>query len=262
VVDRVQTFDGTGDTGDTGTRGRTPPPRGLTVAAGVPAPATGWAFPIGAADPGTDERLAISNPSARDAAVEVAVALDDPRRNGRPDPLSVSVPAGGVTDVDLSTGDPVPPRVGHSVVVRSAHGVGVVAELVLARNAPGRRGVASVFGSTIEARSWVLATGAPPATAVDQLVLQNLGSRSVPADIEVLAGSRLAPLRNGSPVVVPAGGRVTVALADLAGTDQAVRVRSPEPLVAERAVYRRGRPGIAFALGVAAPEGARPLPGS
>ena len=82
VVDRIQTFDGTD--------GR----QGITMGLGAPAAAGTWVFPDGQVGPGLAEQMVVYNPGAAVAEAEVEVRLDDPTKNGTPEPFQLTIDPG------------------------------------------------------------------------------------------------------------------------------------------------------------------------
>lgn len=260
VVARLQVFDGTGDPVSPSTSGgvRTEAPSGLSVASGVTRPAGTWAFPAGRKVPGAREQIVISNPTGRDATVDVAISLDDPRRNGQLDPLPISIPAGDVKTLDVTDQDTVPSNVDHSITVRSTNGVPVVAEQVFTGAKPWKHVGASLgSGSPLEARTWLFAAGGVAADTSEQLVVENLSGRGVTVDVTVLAGAKRVTDPKLRGITVPGSGRNTIRLDRLQLPSLPVELRASGPVVVARAVYRTGRPGISISLGVPLPEGAR-----
>lgn len=260
VVARLQVFDGTGDRVDRTTAGgrSTEAPRGVSVASGVTGPAMTWAFPAGRKVLGAREQVVVSNPTNRDATVDVVITLDNPKRNGQLDPLPISIPAGAVKALDLTDQDTVPVNVDHSLTLRSTNGVAVVAEQVLTGGKPWNHIGSSLGpGSPIEATTWLFASGGVSADTSEQLVVQNLSGGPVTLDVVVLAGDK--PVRDPelTGITVPGNGRTTIRLDRLQRPSLPVELRASAPVVAARAVYRTGRPGISISLGVPLPEGAR-----
>ncbi len=262
VVDRLQVFDGTGDPVGSGEGGveKTAAPQGLTVSGGVTRPVRIWAFPAAGKVLGEREQIVVSNPTDRDAQVDVAITLDDPRRNGRLDPFPLSIPAHGVKSLDVTDQATVPDKVGHSLTVRSTNGVPVVAERVLTGGKPWRRiGATTGPGSPLEATTWLLAAGGVTSDTTEQLVVQNLSGRSARADVIVLGGTKPLADPKLRDVEVPGNGRTTILLDRLQRSGLPVELRASHPVVVERAIYRAGRPGISIAPGVPLPDGARYL---
>ena len=179
------------------------------------------------------------------------MVLDAPKRNGTPDPFLLSVAAHDIKVFDVTDQDSVPVAIDHSIDVWSANGVPVVAEQVFTGGPPWNRvGATVVPGATLEATQWLFASGGVSPRRSEQLVLRNPGRRIVTADVRTLTddpGRRQPELTR---IVVPSGGRTTVRLDALKRPDLGVHVVASGPIVAERAVYLRGRPGIAFGMGV------------
>ncbi len=260
VVDRLQVFNGSGDALGSPTGGglRTAAPRGLNVSTAVARPADWWVFPAGRKFRGAREQVVVFNPSGRDAAVDVGVVLDSPRRNGELDPFPMSIPPHDVKVLDLTDQDTMPDDVDHSITVRSRNGVPVVAEQILMSGDPSERvGATMGAGSTLEAARWLFASGGVTSRTSEQLVVQNLSGRRVSVDVRVLGGFPLLDDPRLRGIEVPGNGRTTIDLDRLRRPTLPVELRGSGPIVAQRAVYRIGRPGISIALGVPLPEGAR-----
>ncbi len=262
VVDRLQVFDGSGDPVRSSAAGpRTDPPQGLTVSSGVTRPAVSWAFPAGRKTPGAREQIVVFNPSDREASVDIGITLDDPSRNGRLDPIPLSIPPGDVKVLDVTDQATVPDNVDHSISVRSTNRVAVVADQLLTGGAPWNHLDASIGpGSPLEARTWLFASGGVTPDTSEQLVVQNLSGQPVTVEVTVLGGTRPLNDQKLRNIAVPGDGRVTVSLDRLKRPSLPVELRASGPVVAMRAVYRTGRRGLSIALGVPLPEGARVPP--
>lgn len=262
VVDRLQLFSGIGAPVGSPAAGGRPAvaPRGLAVSAGVTRPVTSWAFPEGLKAPGTREQIVVSNPSDRDASLDVGVTLDDPVRNGRLDPFPVPLPAHDVKVFDVTAQDTVPDNVGHSITVHSSDGVPVVAEQVFFGGPPwSHRGAVLTTGSALEAKRWLFASGDARRDTTDEVVVQNLSGRTIQVGVTVLGRADTVTDRRLAGIEVAALGRKTIRLDPLNGPNLAVELRASEPVVAARALYRNGQPGVSISVGVPLPDGARVL---
>ncbi len=252
VVDRIVRIDEDG--------GR----RGLTVQTAVPEPQQAWIFADGLVDEDVSESFHVYNPGDAVAEVSIELVLDRPEENGIPEPIDLSLPPGAQATVDVGADGRVPAGVAHAAVVRSANGVPVVAERVLASRAEGRRGITVSTGTPLEAEEWWFASGATSGSSDEWLYLLNLDPR-VLAEVEVLAvvGGQLVPVSELQDVVVEPGERAAIRLGErIQRDDLALLVRSTEPIVVERGLYRVGEDarGASNSVGIPSRAGLR-LPG-
>lgn len=241
VVDRIQTFDGTD--------GRA----GLTLSLGAPTPALAWIYPVGEIGPGLTEQVVVFNPSDAVAEVEVEVRLDDPANNEPPEPFELTIAPGRYSSLDVSTEDRVPAGVGHALIVRSLNNVPITAERINTAVAPAsRRGISTVTGSPIGARTWYFAGGGPTAERDEYLVLFNLDdAKPVTYSVTGLAGGQTIAIQDLQSQSIPAGGRAVIRLGDHITRDaMPVVVTAAGPIVAERGLFRIGGGGMSQAMGI------------
>ncbi len=118
VVDRIQSLTGT-DKKVT-----------LDVTPGAVAPAISWYFADGRVDAATFERIAIFNPSAEMAEVEVSVDRPQTGREIGIEPFVLQIPAQSYGEVVLNDEGRIPKPLRHSTTVRSLNRVPVVAERI------------------------------------------------------------------------------------------------------------------------------------
>ncbi len=132
VVDRLQTFDGSGDpvTGEGPDAIETEAPRGIASSPGLATAAPAWFFPDVRIVQGGRTQLALLNPSTERAELEVTAGFDDPARYTPLDPIEVTVGAGEQTVLDLTDRLEFTPGMELTLRVRSVDDVDVVAELV------------------------------------------------------------------------------------------------------------------------------------
>lgn len=130
VVDRVQTYDGTGEavpgTGDDPVA--TDAPTGLAVTAAIPTTATRWLFAEAVNSPGTRTQLAVHNPGGRAAEIDVVLTHEEPLRRPEIEPIQLTVRGGDQQLVDLTDATGIELGTGYTIDVRSLQGVPVVAE--------------------------------------------------------------------------------------------------------------------------------------
>ncbi|WP_436792953.1 DUF5719 family protein [Actinospongicola halichondriae] len=235
--------------------------RGLTVQLGVPSAQNAWVYPDGYRSDEVREEFVVYNPSDEVAEAEIAFVLDDPETNGIPDPIDISLAPGAHQVVDVGAEDRVPAEVGHSAIVRSVNDVPVVAERVVYSDRTNRRGVTVTTGSPVESETWTFAAGAANDDNDEFLVLVNLDNQVLSEiDIEVVAGGQRLPVAGLTGIELGPGERRVVSLDE--NTDSGtlpLEVRSTEPIVVERGLYRVGDDdrGMSNAVGVPGPEGLR-----
>jgi hypothetical protein len=255
VVDQIQMFDGTD--------GR----NGITVTLGAPSSAGAWVFPDGLTGPGLTEQMVVFNPTTADVAeVDVDVLLDDPTKNGTPEPFGLTIPPGRYAIVNLQGESRIPAGVGHSSYVRSMNGVPLIAERVVtaAKPAP-RSGIGATLGSPVSASTWYFPAGGTSSTRDEFLTLAN------PSDKNTVR-YRVTGLASGQPLAVEGlqdlelapGTRVSIRVGDHVQRDPlGLVVTATGPIVAERGLYRVGGGGLSQAMGVPLSSDAGPpnLPG-
>lgn len=237
VVDRIQTYDGRGASATEEEAAAEAYRRtGLTVTPAVPRPRPVWRFPAGVKSPGIHERVVVFNPGRDEAEVEITVSLDDPRRNGRPEPFPLTVAGGDFEVFDLDAAPEVPPEVRHSLLVRTVSGPGVIAERSIdAEGAATYVGVATSTGSPVAARRWAFAAGPRPDGAeAARMVVMNPGSEEVDVRLVAFGDGRRAAVRGGGPFRLGPGDRREIVVETLLDDRGSVEVLASGPIVAER----------------------------
>lgn len=271
VVDRIQTFDGRGaatteeEAAEEAFR-RT----GLTVTPAVPAARPTWTFPSGvrsvvrdAADEvtgGIHEVVHVFNPGRREVSVSVAIELDDPRRNGRLDPIPLTVSAGEVATFDVDATPGVPEEVRHSITVSAESGRSVVVERTLvAEGDTDYVGVATSTGSPLAARRWVFAAGgrSDDLDAV-RIALVNPGDEAVDVELVSFGDGERADVVFDEPITVEPGGRQEVAIEGLPEGQTSIEVTASGPVIVERrilATRQDGEQGLGASVALGIPFG-------
>ena len=221
---------------------------GVSVRLGAPAPAPEWYFPDGYYVEGIAEEYAVFNPGDVEALVDVEVTLDE----GAAEPFELTVPPHSRVAVTANAEERLPKGVGRAVVVRSVNGVPVVAERSVVASGPApRAGRAGLLGATRTARVWAFAYGGTSPTSDEWVLVYNPGTREATVSITGLADGRALAIEGLQGVIVGPGRRQAFRVGD--HVQRAVLplvVRSSEPVVAERAVFTVGGPGIAQAMGI------------
>lgn len=207
VVDRVQSYDGSGDPIDLPSVVALPggtvaaAPEGLVSTPAVPGAAPRWVTASGTGlAPGTLDQVAVYNPSDQRAAVDVAISYEDPARNALTEPIQLTVPPHQQQLVNLSGAPGIEVGIPYTIDVRSLQGVGVVAELLATGGDPASVTGASVnLASPVSANRWLVAQGGPGRSRTPSVVVSNPGRRRV----EV----RVVQVRQGSRRIVASAGR-------------------------------------------------------
>jgi hypothetical protein len=247
VVDQIQTFDGTD--------GHT----GLTVTLGAPRPAPGWVFADGLLTSGLSEQIIVYNPSASDVAeADVDVLLDDPNKNGTPEPFELEIPPRRYVIVELQDEERIPKDVGHSTYVVSMNGVPIVAQRFVAGVSPApRKGVSVTMGAPVAAPTWYLAGGGTSSSRDEFVTLVNPGDHTVRYRVTGLANGRDLPIEGLQDLELKSGARVSIRLGDHVQRDPlGLVVTATGPIVVERGLYRVGGSGISQSMGIPLAEGA------
>jgi hypothetical protein len=242
IVDRLQSFDGTDPNH----------PGGTASTLGGPQPASVWTFAHGQVTDSVHETITLLNPGTEPEQVQLEIALDNPATNGVVDPIPVTVPPRGYTQVAMQDQTRVPKAVGHSVTVRSISGPGVVAERVVRATVPsGKQGFAPAIGAPLQATQWLFADGSAIRNSSDvYLAVFNPSPDQVArVSVTALAQGQLLPLDGAQNVDVPAGGRVTLDLGkSVTRPDLTVIAQTTLPVVVERNYFVNG--GLSFAAGM------------
>src|SRR5213079_3313758 len=115
-------------------------------------------------------------PGTRDAQVQVAMTLD----HDQAEPFQLTVPAGGATSLNVNDEPRVPKGDGHTAVVTSTNGVGVVVERTFEATGPApRQGSEIVMGARRNASRWAFVSGAAVAGLDEWLMIYNPQPRAV-----------------------------------------------------------------------------------
>ncbi len=261
IVDRVQTYDGTGDrlTGTSKDAASTAPPKGLVSTVAMPVRAPRWVFPGARVSKGVRTQIAVFNPGGKPAEVDVNLGYQDPRINGTVEPVQLTVPAHEQIVVDLNSVQGLLPDVDLWVDVRSLQDVPVVAERLSFFGDPSsRQGAAVSVGSPVAARRWLVTQGGSTKQRATTVQVANPGPGTASIRVQVLAGGDRRVLRTAA-VRLKAGDRRSLSLDD-AGAAATVLVISDRPVVASSSIAMADGLGIAVAPAFAFPESVVALP--
>lgn len=193
---------------------------GLSLVLGVPVPSRRWVFAQNTDGSGTTVAFHVFNPSARSAAVSVAVEL--PRGAGAV-PLTMRVAPETSATLVANDQTRIPAGVPYGAVFSSA-GPGIV----VSRQISGPAGPAAptpedgeVTGVPGGWRRWIVPAAASPGTGISALAVVDLGSR--PAEVRILTsdggvitgqGPRL--VEPGAPLLIEPGPGLALGFAPFA----------------------------------------------
>lgn len=231
------------------TQHRTAPGRaGVSAMLGAPSTGTAWYFPDGLVADGLAERFAIANPNETEARVLVETALAE----GVAEPVERTIPPRDRIDVILDESTGVPRGVAHAVTVRSLNDAEVVVSREVEAAPPSPRGGRAVtLGARRAAPVWLFPAGAATPALDEWVILLNPGTRTARVSLGALAGGQLVAVDGLGAVEVAPGRRVALRIGDHIKRDPLpFVVRASAPIVAERALYVVGRPGMSAAVGI------------
>ena len=228
---------------------RTAPGRaGVSITLGSPAPSPVWYFPDGLVADGVGERYSLANPGRREARVLVELGLEE----GEAEPFELIVPPLGRIALALNQESRVPKGVAHSTTVRSLNGEPVVALRTVEAVAPSpRSGRADTLGARRPATRWAFAAGGTSEQSDEWVVVQNPGTNPASVSFTGLAAGQALPLEGLQGVSIPPGRRRAFRIGDhVRRAPLPLLLRSTGPVVAERALYNVGRPGLSATVGI------------
>ena len=219
---------------------------GVTLTLGVPAPATTWTWPDGVTGNGVDEQYMIYNPGPDTAQMKLSLNLDQ----GTADPFDLSVGPYQVNTVVSSQEVRIPPGVGHSAVLESTNGVGVVAVRTIAAAAPSAwSGLGELSGGQVAAAGWLVGSYAADGHHAGSVVVYNPGSAAARVVLQGLDGSAQVPLDT---VVVGPDRRASINLNNLRPVaGEPLLITASAPIYVESDSYGiHGSSGISLGFGV------------
>lgn len=222
---------------------------GVSLTRGAPAPQTRWYLPDGFVSAQVTERVTLYNPTATEAQVEAAPALE----KGSAEPFDLTVPANGTVSLQLNQEARIPKDDAFALTVTSMNGVPVVVQrTVEVAPTPGARfGRADTMAATMTAKRWALAFGTASATADQWITVLNPGSAPAHVSIAALADGQLLAVEGLQDLVVPPGGRQSVRLGDHVKRDSLpVVVDADRPVVVERSLLVTSGEGVMETMAV------------
>jgi hypothetical protein len=205
---------------------------------GASVPAANWFFAEGSTRGGASTQLGLANPSTEAASVEISFLLEGGSQKQR----TVQVPPMGMVRVNAAE---TAPDAAFGVSITSTKPI--VAERSMSFG-PSGAGSHSSIGSSVSAKTWYLAEGSTASPFQEYLAIANPGTAiaSVNVDFMRAEGSvvtRTFPVQPRSRATIDAN-------AVIPNEAVSVRVRSDQPVVAERSMYWNDFLGGSGALGV------------
>ena len=257
VVDRVQTYDGTGDPVGAGEDAR--PPQGLVSTPALPVRAPRWIFPGARVSAGVETQIAVYNPGSKTAEVDVAITYQDPKLNPEIEPVALTIRPREQAVVDLAEVPGIQRDVDVWIDVRSLDGVPVVAERLSFFDEPApRTGATATAGSPIAATDWMVTQGGATRARSSTVQVVNPNDTTVRITVITLAGGDRDVLEAAS-VEIEANDRRSL---DLDGADAAatVIVHGSKPVVVASSLSLADGPGISVQPALPYPETVVALP--
>lgn len=260
VAEIVQTFDGS--------KG----PKGLRMAAGVPAPAKRWAIAGGFTGAGVSEHLVVQNPGTSPVHALVQVTPYGGAQQA-PEPLQIDVESGRFVVVDLSAESRIPGVGYHSIEVEADHPVVVARTIAISGPADavpdpsivGRPalagGLAISTGTPVLARDWMVPSidaGQDPDPVV---VVHNPGDGIAVVTLEALTGAAVVPIPSATKAEIAPGDSMAFPVGPIGATpaEASIRISSTEPVAVERVTTYPVQPDLAFDPAVPVHSTRRPL---
>jgi len=205
---------------------------------GVSAPALDWYFAEGSSGPLARTTLAISNPSTEAASVEITYLIE----GAAPKKRTLQVPPMGKTQIDTASDSP---GTAFGMALKSTKPV--VAERSTYFGS-GMAGTHSTIGSTTLAKTWYLAEGSTGQPFQEYVMVANPGS--APANVTLDFMRTDGTILPKTFQVQPQSRATIDANAVIPNSAVSVRVRSDQPVVAERSMYWDNMNGGTGAIGV------------
>jgi hypothetical protein len=257
VVDRVQTYDGTGDPVGTGEAASVP--KGLISTPAIPVRAPRWIFPSARMSTGVTTQIAVYNPGSQTAEVDVALTYQDPKLNPEVEPVALTIRPREQAIVTLNDVPGIQSDVDLWVDVRSLDGVPVVAErLSFYGPDASRQGATATAGSPIAATRWMVAQGGATRTRSSTVQVVNPGDSSATVTVITLSDGDRDVLESAR-IEIPPGDRRSIDLSG-AGAAATVLLHSSEPVVASSSLSIADGPGISVQGALPFPESVVALP--
>jgi hypothetical protein len=253
TVDRLQSYDGSGDPLAVIEGAEATVPSGLVSVPATPLAAPRWVFPAVRTTAGARTQLALYNPSARDAEVDVVVTPEQPELNPEIEPYAVTVPAREQVLVEVADITGLVAGTDVWIEVRSLDGVAVVAERLSFFGEPSpRRGAAVAVGSPLSAERWMVVQAGATQRRSGTIAVANPGDTDAEITVRALWDGDSVELESAR-ITVPAGDRRPLDLSD-AGPAATIIVDATRPVVVSSSLASTVGVGIALQPALAFPE--------
>jgi hypothetical protein len=225
--------------------------KGMALVLGAPSPDSLWQFPEGNVLDGVTEQVAIYNPGATEASVDVELALE----KGAAEPFQLTVPPRERVTLNLSKESRVPKSDPHAITVIRRSGPDVIAEQTVDAVPPSTRaGFSDTLGSRRVAPRWFFVAGAATQSIDEWVTVHNPSRRAVRVSMAVLAGGQRLAIEGLQDVSVAAGRRQAFRIGDhLARDETPLVVDATGSIIVERSLYRPTGTGISFSMGIPTP---------
>lgn len=197
-----------------------------------------WYFAEGNTRPGMETRLALGNPGGEPASAQITYLLED----GQPRQRTVQVPAASQVTVNAAEDAP---GARFGIVVEASRSI--VAERTTSFGVNGAGSHASA-GAPDLARTWLFAEGSTGAPFQEFILLANPGSAPASVTVELMREDGSSVSRKVD--LGPASRATLDANAAVPNAAISVRVRSTQPIVAERTMYWNNQTGGTSTTGV------------
>ncbi|WP_426573385.1 DUF5719 family protein [Aquihabitans sp. McL0605] len=260
VVDRVQTYDGSGDplVGSAAGSTSSPAPKGLVSTAASPVRGPRWIFAGARVSPDVRTQIVVFNPGTRTAEVDVDINYEEPKVHTSLEPAELTIRPGEQAIVDLTDISGIVPDTDLWIDVRSLTGVPVVAERLSFFGSEARTGATATLGSPLAATGWMVTQGGATDARSTTVQVVNPGTSSAEVTAFVLSGGTRTELKAAA-TTVPGGDRRTLVL-DGAGSSATVIVQSTKPVVVASSIAIAGGLGISVQPAFPYPETVVALP--
>lgn len=254
VVDRIQTYDGTGEPlPDAGVAEGSPAPSGLVSTLASPVRADRWIVPGARLSPGVRTQVAVFNPTPDTAEIDLVVGYQEPERNPTVEPVELTLRGYQQTVVDLADVTGILPDVDLWVDVRSLDGVPLVVERrSFFADPASRTGAVVSLASPFAATRWLVAQGGNTQARTTTVQVANPGPADAVVTVVQIGGGVRADLPSAE-VTVPAGDRRALVLDDASAAATLV-LDATGPVVVTSSLSSIEGPGIGVSPAFAYPE--------
>jgi hypothetical protein len=226
---------------------------GLVSVSATPLAAPRWVFPGVRATAGVRTQLALYNPSAREASVDVVLTPQDPELNPEIEPFAVTIAAREQVLVEVADIAGVVADVDLWIEVQSLDEVPVVAERLSFFSEPSpRRGAAVALASPLASERWMVTQAGATQRRSATVAVANPGDTDAEITVVALWDGDSVPLE-AARLTVPAGDRRSLDLS-AAGPAATIVVESSRPVVVSSSLASTAGDGVALQPALPFPE--------